>query len=167
MSTLIRTHTHFPTPRDATAPAPAEARGLARDEVRMLVARPDRLVHATFQDLPDHLVPGIWWFSTTRQRSMPPPTGSSSVADPSSCMSPRRWTPANASSSCGPRQMRDVPFWTRSPVTSSDSAAWRLDWSPHTHGSTRRQLVTATGCGAPWYRRGYRPLRPSIGAAGA
>ena len=58
MSTLIRTRTHFPAPRDATAPAPAEARGLARDEVRMLIARPDQLTHATFRDLPDHLEPG-------------------------------------------------------------------------------------------------------------
>lgn len=58
MSTLLRTRTRFPAPRDATAPAPAEARGLARDEVRMLVARPDRLTHATFRDLPDHLLPG-------------------------------------------------------------------------------------------------------------
>ena len=58
MSTLIRTRTRFPAPRDATAPAPAEARGLARDEVRMLVARPSELAHATFRDLPDHLAPG-------------------------------------------------------------------------------------------------------------
>ena len=58
MSTLIRTRTRFPAPRDATAPAPAEARGLARDEVRMLVARPDRLTHAAFRDLPEHLAPG-------------------------------------------------------------------------------------------------------------
>ena len=58
MTTLVQTRTRFPAPEDATAPAPAEARGLARDEVRMLVARPDGLVHATFRDLPDHLVPG-------------------------------------------------------------------------------------------------------------
>jgi S-adenosylmethionine:tRNA ribosyltransferase-isomerase len=58
MTTLVQTRTHFPAPRDATAPAPAEERGLARDEVRMLVARPDRLVHAAFRDLPDHLAAG-------------------------------------------------------------------------------------------------------------
>lgn len=58
MSTLIRTRTRFSAPRDATAPAPAEARGLARDEVRMLVARPNQLVHAPFRDLPEHLAPG-------------------------------------------------------------------------------------------------------------
>ncbi len=58
MSTLIRTRRRFPAPQDATAPAPAEARGLARDEVRMLVARPNQLVHATFRDLPEHLAPG-------------------------------------------------------------------------------------------------------------
>ncbi|MFL6091294.1 MAG: S-adenosylmethionine:tRNA ribosyltransferase-isomerase [Aeromicrobium sp.] len=59
MSTLIRTRTNFPAPRDATAPAPAPAaRGLARDEVRMLVAQPEQLTHATFRDLPEHLNPG-------------------------------------------------------------------------------------------------------------
>jgi S-adenosylmethionine:tRNA ribosyltransferase-isomerase len=58
MSTLIGTRTRFPAPREATAPAPAEARGLARDEVRMLVARPAGLAHATFRDLPDQLNPG-------------------------------------------------------------------------------------------------------------
>lgn len=40
------------------APAPAEWRGLARDEVRLLVATPDGPVHARFRDLPDHLSPG-------------------------------------------------------------------------------------------------------------
>lgn len=58
MSTVIGTRTHFPAPHDTTAPAPAEWRGLARDEIRMLVARPDRLIHGTFRDLPDHLDPG-------------------------------------------------------------------------------------------------------------
>ena len=58
MSTLTRTRTRFPAPHDATAPAPAEARGLARDEVRMLVARPDQIVHARFHDLPNHLAAG-------------------------------------------------------------------------------------------------------------
>ncbi|HJR89089.1 MAG TPA: S-adenosylmethionine:tRNA ribosyltransferase-isomerase, partial [Aeromicrobium sp.] len=58
MSTLVQTRTRFPAPGDATAAAPAEARGLARDQVRMLVARPGRLTHASFRDLPDHLVPG-------------------------------------------------------------------------------------------------------------
>ncbi|HUP99852.1 MAG TPA: S-adenosylmethionine:tRNA ribosyltransferase-isomerase [Aeromicrobium sp.] len=58
MSTRVRTRTRFPAPSDATAPAPAEERGLARDEVRMLVARPNDVVHAMFRDLPDHLDPG-------------------------------------------------------------------------------------------------------------
>jgi S-adenosylmethionine:tRNA ribosyltransferase-isomerase len=50
--------TRFPEPTASTAPAPAEARGLARDEVRLLVARPDDVMHARFTDLPDHLEPG-------------------------------------------------------------------------------------------------------------
>jgi S-adenosylmethionine:tRNA ribosyltransferase-isomerase len=40
------------------APQPAEWRGLARDEVRLLVGTPDGLDHVRFRDLPDHLHPG-------------------------------------------------------------------------------------------------------------
>ncbi|WP_416955186.1 S-adenosylmethionine:tRNA ribosyltransferase-isomerase [Nocardioides sp. T5] len=42
----------------AFAPRPAESRGLARDEVRLLVATPDGLSHGRFADLPDHLRAG-------------------------------------------------------------------------------------------------------------
>jgi S-adenosylmethionine:tRNA ribosyltransferase-isomerase len=42
----------------AFAPQPAEKRGLARDEVRLLVATPDGLSHGRFRDLPDHLSAG-------------------------------------------------------------------------------------------------------------
>ncbi len=49
-----------PPTRTPSAPArePPEARGLARDEVRMLVARPDGLELARARDLPEHLRPG-------------------------------------------------------------------------------------------------------------
>ena len=40
------------------APRPAEARGLARDEVRLLVGTPDGIDHVRFRDLPDHLTAG-------------------------------------------------------------------------------------------------------------
>lgn len=50
--------TKFPAPKSTTAPAPAEERGLARDEVRLLVARPDDIRHVRFRDLADHLVAG-------------------------------------------------------------------------------------------------------------
>ena len=40
------------------AARPAEARGLARDEVRLLVGTPDGLDHVRFRDLPDHLRAG-------------------------------------------------------------------------------------------------------------
>jgi S-adenosylmethionine:tRNA ribosyltransferase-isomerase len=49
-------HTHFEA--SAFAPRPAEARGLARDEVRLLVATPDGLSHGRFRDLPAHLRAG-------------------------------------------------------------------------------------------------------------
>jgi S-adenosylmethionine:tRNA ribosyltransferase-isomerase len=40
------------------AGAPPEARGLARDGVRLLVATPDGMLHARFSDLPRYLEPG-------------------------------------------------------------------------------------------------------------
>jgi len=40
------------------APQPAEARGLERDGVRLLVGTPDGLDHVRFRDLPDHLRAG-------------------------------------------------------------------------------------------------------------
>ena len=48
----------FPQPTEVTAPAPAEARGLARDAVRLLVAGPHGVEHVRFRDLPRFLGPG-------------------------------------------------------------------------------------------------------------
>jgi S-adenosylmethionine:tRNA ribosyltransferase-isomerase len=48
----------FALPRDAEATAPPEHGGLARDEVRLLAARPGDLRHGRFRDLPDLLTPG-------------------------------------------------------------------------------------------------------------
>ena len=57
MTLLTETpHTHFQA--SAFAPQPAEERGLARDEVRLLVGTPDGLSHERFRDLPDHLRAG-------------------------------------------------------------------------------------------------------------
>jgi S-adenosylmethionine:tRNA ribosyltransferase-isomerase len=50
--------TSFTPPGERTAPSPAEARGIARDEVRLLVADGDRVEHTHFRDLADHLDPG-------------------------------------------------------------------------------------------------------------
>jgi S-adenosylmethionine:tRNA ribosyltransferase-isomerase len=51
--------TSFSPPDDRTAPGPPEERGLARDEVRLLVAAaPGTVSHARFRDLPAHLEPG-------------------------------------------------------------------------------------------------------------
>ncbi len=50
---------HFDLPRELEAREPPEARGLARDDVRLLVSRPEVApVHAGFRDLPDILDPG-------------------------------------------------------------------------------------------------------------
>ena len=49
----------FDLPRELEAHEPPEARGLARDDVRLLVSRPDvEPAHARFCDLPDILDPG-------------------------------------------------------------------------------------------------------------
>jgi S-adenosylmethionine:tRNA ribosyltransferase-isomerase len=48
----------FVLPRAAEATAPPESRGLPRDGVRLLVARPDGIVHRRFRDLPALLSPG-------------------------------------------------------------------------------------------------------------
>ncbi len=48
----------FDLPREHEAHVPPEARGLARDEVRMLVAAPGGLLHRQVLDLPDVLHPG-------------------------------------------------------------------------------------------------------------
>lgn len=48
----------FPLPREREAPAPPEHRGVDRDGVRLLVARPDGVSHATFRDLPVFLDAG-------------------------------------------------------------------------------------------------------------
>ncbi len=50
--------TKFAPPGDLTAPSPAEARGLRRDEVRLLVADGDRVTHTRFHDLAEHLEAG-------------------------------------------------------------------------------------------------------------
>ena len=58
MSLAVVPTTRFPDPGDRTAALPPEARGLRRDDVRLLVARLSALTEARFRDLPDHLVPG-------------------------------------------------------------------------------------------------------------
>lgn len=45
-------------PSGLPAVAPPAERGLRRDEVRLLVARPEALAHARFSDIGDHLEPG-------------------------------------------------------------------------------------------------------------
>lgn len=53
-----RVHHSFALPAGREATSPPEHRGLARDEVALLVARPGRVSHARFGDLGTHLRPG-------------------------------------------------------------------------------------------------------------
>jgi S-adenosylmethionine:tRNA ribosyltransferase-isomerase len=56
--TALLPEVSFALPAGAEATEPPEQRGLARDEVRLLVARPDGVQHRRFRDLPDLLEPG-------------------------------------------------------------------------------------------------------------
>jgi S-adenosylmethionine:tRNA ribosyltransferase-isomerase len=51
-------HTRFERPPGSDAIEPPEARGLARDGVKLLVAGPTGVVHTRFADLGNHLRPG-------------------------------------------------------------------------------------------------------------
>ena len=53
-----RSGVRFRTADESTAAAPPEIRGSSRDDVRLLVARPDGLAHHGFHDLPEQLEPG-------------------------------------------------------------------------------------------------------------
>ncbi|HET7037490.1 MAG TPA: S-adenosylmethionine:tRNA ribosyltransferase-isomerase [Thermomicrobiaceae bacterium] len=57
---LLTERLHFTLPPELEAHEPPEARGLARDQVRLLVSHQagDRLTHAQFRDLPRFLQPG-------------------------------------------------------------------------------------------------------------
>lgn len=56
--TLATPATRFDRPSGSDAVEPPEARGVARDAVKLLVARPGEVSHARFADLGDYLRPG-------------------------------------------------------------------------------------------------------------
>jgi S-adenosylmethionine:tRNA ribosyltransferase-isomerase len=56
--TLAEPAIRFDLGPEREAAAPPERRGLTRDGVRLLVARPGTVVHRRFRDLPAHLAPG-------------------------------------------------------------------------------------------------------------
>ncbi len=60
--TLASARARRSAPGAAFAPAPAEQRGLARDGVRLLVARPGAISHAHFRDLPTTSARETWWW---------------------------------------------------------------------------------------------------------
>jgi S-adenosylmethionine:tRNA ribosyltransferase-isomerase len=56
--TVTTPYTRFVRPPASDAAEPPEAHGIARDGVKMLIARPSGIVHGRFADLADHLRPG-------------------------------------------------------------------------------------------------------------
>ena len=57
-ASLLSPRTHFRRAPNSDAAEPPEAHGVARDAVKLLVARPGGITHARFADLGDHLRPG-------------------------------------------------------------------------------------------------------------
>ena len=129
----------FPAPDGATAPAPAEARGLARDEVRLLVA-PTRAAstHARFRDLPRPAAAGrpAWWSTT------PPPL-------PASSTHARR---RRGRSSCTLATPLDDGTWVVELRTAPDAARRRC--STPSRASAGRPAAGATHLVAPYPRHG-------------
>lgn len=58
MTALATPRTQFERSPESDASEPPEARGIARDRVKLLVARPSGIAHAQFADLGDYLHPG-------------------------------------------------------------------------------------------------------------
>ena len=56
--TLPVPRTHFERPPASNAVEPPEAHGVARDGVKLMIARPGGVVHGRFADLGEHLAPG-------------------------------------------------------------------------------------------------------------
>lgn len=55
---MLRDELFFERPQELQATAPAELRGLARDEVRLMVSTPSGHVHTRFMHLAQYLQPG-------------------------------------------------------------------------------------------------------------
>lgn len=55
---MLRTALSFERPAELQATTPPEARGLQRDEVRLMVSTPEGHAHTVFQRLDEHLRPG-------------------------------------------------------------------------------------------------------------
>ncbi len=55
---MLRTALNFERPAELQATTPPEARGLQRDEVRLMVSTPEGHAHTVFQRLDEHLRPG-------------------------------------------------------------------------------------------------------------
>ena len=61
--TILTEHSgvRFHTAAESTAPAPPEVRGTARDDVRLLVARPEGIEHHASTTCPTSSNPGTSW----------------------------------------------------------------------------------------------------------
>ena len=94
--------TRFVLPPGSEATAPPEARGLARDEVRMAVVTPERTHHRQARELPTGWSPATCWSSTPAPRC-PRRSRCSGTAAPGGCTSPPSWTTARGWSSCAGR----------------------------------------------------------------
>ena len=87
----------------APAGSPPEARGLARDGVRLLVATPDGVLHARFCDLPRYLAPGDLLVVNTSATVAAAVPGRRADGRAVPCTGPASWPTGPGWSNCGPR----------------------------------------------------------------
>ena len=73
---MLRTALNFERPAELQATTPPEARGLQRDEVRLMVSTPEGHAHTVFQRLDEHLRPGDLLASGTISGPTPDSYGS-------------------------------------------------------------------------------------------
>jgi S-adenosylmethionine:tRNA-ribosyltransferase-isomerase (queuine synthetase) len=102
--TLATPRTRFDRPAGSDATEPPEAHGVARDAVKLLVARPGALSHARFADLGDHLRPGDL-LVVNDSATLPPRSTAAAAGTGSRSTSPPRFAthgpPRTGWSSCG------------------------------------------------------------------
>ena len=98
--TAAATEARFVLPPGSEATAPPEARGLARDEVRMAVVTQERTHHRQARELPLWLEPGDLLVVNT-SATLPSRWRCSGTAARGGCTSPPSWTTAPGWSSCG------------------------------------------------------------------
>lgn len=166
----------FELPPNLEAGEPPEARGLARDEVRLMVSyrEDDRVVHARFQDLPQYLASGdvlVVNTSGTLNAALPAtlPNGRQVELHLSTHLPGDIWTVelrAPHGDSAAPPRSLDVPISLRLPAGGAASIHGRYNcgcYGPEMPAETRLWIATLSLPGplVEYLRRHGSPIRYS------